>query len=178
MLSWFYSFGLSFLHHVSGKSLYRGEAADLLYILLIALRTGWSPWGTSGVPKAVIVLKRVLSCPWNHHLQRTKVSLYAYTLPACHHPIILPCKTTKSGIKKIALNVNTWADLFLSDVLFLFLIFSFFLLTVFRWALVLVMISTVIIFQTKLGKMQEIKTKSSVSLNNHVLIVFMFTKTR
>lgn len=56
----------------SRRSTYRGEAADLLNILFVALSTGRSPWGASGVPEGVVVLKRVLSCPWHHHLQRTR----------------------------------------------------------------------------------------------------------
>lgn len=35
---------------------YRGEAANLLNVLFVALSTGWSPWGASGVPEGVVVL--------------------------------------------------------------------------------------------------------------------------
>lgn len=54
------------------KWTYRGKAANLFNILFVALGAGWSPWGASGVPEGVVVLKRVLTCPWNHHLQSTR----------------------------------------------------------------------------------------------------------
>lgn len=52
----------------------RGKAADLFDVLLVALGACWSPWGAPGIPESVVVLKRVLSCAWNHHLQKIKSS--------------------------------------------------------------------------------------------------------
>lgn len=59
----------------SWRSTYWGKAANLLNILFITLSTGWSPWGASRVPEGVVILKRVLSCPRYHHLQRTRQQL-------------------------------------------------------------------------------------------------------
>lgn len=55
----------------SQGSTYRGKAANLFNVLLVALSAGRSPRGASGVPEGVVVLKRVLSCPGHHHLQKT-----------------------------------------------------------------------------------------------------------
>lgn len=46
----------------------RGKAPNLFDVLLVALGAGWSPWRASGVPEGVVVLKRVLTWPWYHHL--------------------------------------------------------------------------------------------------------------
>lgn len=48
---------------------YRGKAANLLNILFVALCASWSPRRASWVPEGVIVLKWMLTWPWNHHLQ-------------------------------------------------------------------------------------------------------------